>query len=105
MTHRKCEINKRHKATVELQKHSTLYLSQDTNTWRIESLNAKGSLYFLQQECDCPLCCSMCNECVHMYTCTCMDVTLHSTIYKHMHLLHMTISRQEDRYKVIQIKT
>ena len=83
MTHRKCEINKKHKATVELQKHSTLYLSQETNTWKIESLNATGTFYILQQlqqECDCPLRCSMCNASVHMYTCTCMDATLHSTV-------------------------
>ena len=37
-----------------------------------------------------------------MYTCTCMDATLHSTVCKHMHFLHNTISRQEDGYKVIQ---
>ena len=105
MTHRKCEINKRHKDTIELRKYSTLYLSQDTNTWKIESLNAKGTFYILQQpqqECDCPLCCSMCNACVHVYTCTYMDATLHSTVCKRMHLLHMTIFRQEDGYKVIQ---
>ena len=31
-----------------------------------------------------------------------MDATLHSTVCKHMHLLHMTISRQDDEYMVIQ---
>ena len=78
-THRKCEITKRHKVAQELQKNSTCTLqSCGIFTWRIESLTCKGTIYVLQQlkqECDC----SMCYACIHMYSCTCLDATLHST--------------------------
>ena len=33
-----------------------------------------------------------------MYTCTCLDATLHNAVCKRMHLLHMTVSQQDDRY-------
>ena len=29
-----------------------------------------------------------------MYTCTCMDATLHKTVCKHVHLVHMSISEK-----------
>ena len=35
----------------------------------------------------CSLLCHACNNCVHMFTCTCMDAIMHSTICKHVHLL------------------
>ena len=40
-------------------------------------------------ECSCALICSDCGICIHMYTCTCLDATLHCTICKHVHLLSM----------------
>ena len=52
--------------------------------WEIESINNKGTFYLLQevkQECNCPLMCSTCHACIHMYTCTCLDATLHNTVF------------------------
>ena len=34
--------------------------------------------------------------CMHMYSCTCMDVILHYTVCKHIHFLHMSINKQEE---------
>ena len=73
----------------------------------MESLTCKGTIYVLQrlkQECDCSLRCSMCYACIHMYSCTCLDATLHSTVCKHIHLLCMqkpkeienSVSEQKD---------
>lgn len=36
---------------------------------------------------DCPLRCSLCNICVHSFTCTCLDSGLRCTICKHVHLV------------------
>ena len=36
----------------------------------------------------------------HAYTCTCLDTTLHVTLYKHIHLIHM-----ETRENLIQVTT
>ena len=35
----------------------------------------------------------MCGACVHMYTCSCLDATLHYTVCKHVHLVQMKISK------------
>jgi hypothetical protein len=99
ITHRKCEINKRHKAVAEMQRNVVLRNSKGISGWRMESFNDKGNFYILQlvqEECDCPLKCSTCNACIHMYTCTCLDATLHNTVCKHIHLLHMTLSKQDE---------
>ncbi len=39
--------------------------------------------------CNCRLSCRLCGACVHMYICSCMDATLHTTVCKHVHLVHM----------------
>ena len=62
--------------------------------WRMESYSSKSIFYVIQkvqENCDCPLRCSLCYACSHMYTCTCLDATLHSTVCKHVHLLCMDL--------------
>ena len=39
--------------------------------------------------CTCHVRYSDCCVCIHMYTCTCLDATLHYTICKHVHLLNI----------------
>ena len=46
-------------------------------------------MHQLSRTCDCKLACNYCSACVHMYTCTCMDSTLHATVCKHVHSVHM----------------
>ena len=38
---------------------------------------------------DCKILCKDCNICPHIYSCTCLDATLHATVCKHIHLVHM----------------
>ena len=45
MTHRKCEIYKRHKLAVEQHKKSCTLQQSDRNTWKIEPLTRKGDFY------------------------------------------------------------
>ena len=101
-THRKCESIKRHKASEELKKKSSCTLeSCATNTWRMESLTSKGIFYVLEQlkqDCNCPLHCSMYSACAHMYSCTCLDATLHSTVCKHIHLLCIQRAKETEKY-------
>ena len=93
-THRVCEINKRHKSAEELKKikdHSVTAL--DNSTWRVQS-QTTNTQYIVQQHnrsCvyKCKLLCSTCAICPHMYSCTCLDFTLHCTVCKHIHLIHM----------------
>ena len=93
ITHRKCEIKKRHKSAEEFMgKKTPKYTKQGENTWKIESFSHEGNFYTVQQllpHCECPLHCSMCNACIHMYSCTCLDASIHCTVCKHIHVLHM----------------
>ncbi len=102
-THRKCEINKRHKLAEELQKSMKCNIqSFGQKMWRIKSSSSKDTYYVLQklqQRCDCPLNCSTCNVCIHLYTCSCLDATLHSTVCKHIHLLCMLLMQNEESAK------
>ena len=89
ITHRQLEINKRHKSALDFKLHARLH-KEDNHTWRIESLTNKDKHYTIKKlsvECSCALQCSDCGICIHMYTCTCLDATLHCTICKHAHLL------------------
>lgn len=98
LTHRICEINKRHKSAVEAEHRMCLVKTGDKK-WNIESLTKKGTYYILQQlqeTCSCKLNCSVCHACVHMYLCTCMDATIHNTVCKHVHLLHMSVNVDRD---------
>ena len=44
--------------------------------------------------------CRDCEMYPHVYTCTCLDTTLHATLYKHIHLIHMETSEN-----LIQVTT
>ena len=50
-------------------------------------------------KCPCPLQCSACNACVHLYSCTRLDASIHSTVCKHVHYIHMSITN-DDQVKV-----
>ena len=90
ITHRKSEINKRHKAAKNMKKIPPIR-SIGQNQWKIESFT-NNSYYHVEKNvsdnnCSCPLRCSICNICVHMFSCTCLDASLHCTICKHVHFL------------------
>ena len=88
VTHRKCEINRRHSKAEELDPDLIQSSGQE---WQVKS-STDMSLYCVKLEkktCDCKLRCEKCNVCVHTYSCTCLDATLHYTMCKHVHLVHM----------------
>ena len=94
-SHRICEINKRHKSAVEIHKQgpSTVIVLTDKKKWTVESQSQQGTKYVVQKQCDscdCQLLCKECKVCTHMYSCTCLDSILHSTVCKHIHLVIMS---------------
>ena len=67
---------------------------QDVNDkiWSITSARHKSIHYTVKKvmdTCSCRLRCSTCGTCVHMYTCSCIDASLHATVCKHVHAISM----------------
>ena len=72
-THRICDINRRHKFAQEMLKKSPSILHCGISNWKVESNRRQGEYYTvekLQSECCCNMKCSLCETCVHMYSCT-----------------------------------
>ena len=96
LSHRKCEITKRHKEAVKLISICTV--SQESKLdleWKVQSQSNKETYYTIsksQTSCSCKLNCSQCGACSHMYNCSCIDYALHNTVCKHIHLVQMHIS-------------
>ena len=91
-THRICEINKRHSAA-ELIDSKKAIVQYSDNKWTVESQTQTGLEYTVLKQpnqCTCHLRCSKCRVCPHAYSCSCLDATLHATVCKHVHLVHMT---------------
>ena len=90
MSHRKCEITKRHKRAIEMRKSCTIVQQSDMG-WKVQSQTNKSEFYMLYRSdpCSCKMSCTLCGACNHMYNCSCIDFALHDTVCKHIHLLHM----------------
>ena len=89
-SHRISEINKRHKlAETMLAAGATPEF--DTNHWKVTSERDASQFYWVTkvlENCkNCELICASCNICVHMYLCTCLDFSLHTTVCKHIHVV------------------
>ena len=92
-SHRICEINKRHQSAADMLKKSPTIQQCGTNKWLVKSLQRNGHEYYVSlslSQCSCQMKCIQCNICVHMYTCTCLDATLHTTVCKHIHAVCMS---------------
>lgn len=103
LSHRKCEIRRRHLRAQDLDPG---LVHECDGEWTVKSNTDKFAAYYVRlerQSCDCKLHCDMCNACVHMYTCSCLDATLHYTVCKHVHLVQMKIS--ETRENVNEVTT
>lgn len=86
--HRVTEINKRHQSALNLKGKAVIHQVK-SSTWQINSLSNKKDVYTIekrQDKCSCKLNCLECGICIHHYSCTCIDATIHHTIYKHLHL-------------------
>ena len=91
-THRVTEINKRHKAAEKMRSEGNTPLLLDDKTWLVISQTTTNKKYTVQYIAKCTTCelrCSKCNTCIHMYTCSCLDSVTHTTVCKHIHLIHL----------------
>ena len=89
-SHRICEINKRHKKAIQMQASGFKETQLSINQWKVPSQSSQDTQYIVTKvlsQCECPLRCSTCNTCFHMYTCTCLDATIHCTVCKHVHMI------------------
>ena len=94
-SHRVTEINKRHRESEKMEPLKKHIRAINDKTWSVPSAKDGAIRYTVElvtEECDCSLRCSTCAACVHMYTCSCMDSTLHATVCKHVHIIKMTSS-------------
>ena len=96
LSHRQCEIRKRHKKAIEMLDNFTAIKVPDTDSeWKVESATKQDTVYTIHQlctGCSCKLGCLSCGACSHMYSCSCIDYALHSTVCKHIHLVKMHTS-------------
>jgi len=94
LSHRKCEITKRHKEAVKIFHICTVSQEADLE-WKVQSQSSKGTNYRITKSptcCNCKLNCSQCGACSHIYNCSCIDYALHNTVCKHIHLVQMHTS-------------
>ena len=63
--------------------------------WSVYSSNLIDSYTVLKQKgsCECKLHCRICNACIHMYTCTCIDSMIHTTVCKHIHIIDLIYNK------------
>lgn len=90
-TYRICDVNRRHKKAVSIDQDLVSTTTEDKK-WIAKSSTTAGVSYVIQsvaESCQCQLRCSACNVCPHLYTCSCLDSTIHATACKHVHLIHM----------------
>lgn len=72
-----------------LLKASQWHVSQvSENIWKVTSQYQDDTVHRLLTTCECKLSSSSCNVCVHQYTCSCLDATIHATVRKHIHHSH-----------------
>ena len=97
-SHRICEINKRHKAAECLLEEINYRLPTPVipdMKWSVYSSNLIDFYTVLKQKgsCECKLHCRTCNACIHMYTCTCIDSMIHTTVCKHIHIVDLIYNK------------
>lgn len=59
----------------------------------------------LLETCSCQINCISCGACTHMYDCSCMDSAIHSTVCKHVHIIHLKSGNNEKERKLEEDKT
>lgn len=67
---------------------------------RVNGKYTDSSLFYTKicESCNnCELICKSYSVCVHMYSCTCLDFSLHTTVCKRIHMVGMEISRNREK--------
>ena len=96
---------KRHHSSESLATSSVA--TATNNTWIVSSQTCAGLTYTVTLEnVDCPfkchIKCSVCNICIHMYSCTCTDALVHGSICKHIHLTIQCMKQSNASYSIHQ---
>ena len=97
-THRICEISKRHKSAIAISPDHLTPIQH--NKWNVRSNTESTRNYTvekIQDSCDCKVVCQECQICPHIYNCDCLDATIHATVFKHAHFVHMETRTQSTR--------
>ena len=99
-SHRIGEINRRHRNAESMDIGCVQMISP--NVWKVKAQSQGDSYYavnrlMLESTCSCKLKCAHCGACIHMYSCTCIDNILHSTVCKHIHFVHMSSTSSQIR--------
>ena len=87
---------KRHKRALLLKLSSNTQI--ENTKWKVQSQSSPDTNYVVkkaQENCECNLQCTDCQICPHNYTCTCLDSILHTTVCKHVHLVHMKYMQKD----------
>ena len=92
LSHRVCEINRRHKAAEQIQQNNQCHITtvQLNTEWTVQSISMTNTYHTVKRQmdsCNCHLICKSRRVCTHQFTCTCLDSTLRSTVCKHIHLI------------------
>ena len=63
--------------------------------WSVYSSNLIDFYTVLKYKgsCGCKLYCKTCNACIHVYTCTCIDSMIHTTVCKHVHIVDLIYNK------------
>lgn len=97
-SHRLCEINKRHKSAMDLISKGVSPQELSKTSWKVSSSSGQN-FYTVQQNkerCSCCVKCAHCSACIHMFTCTCADSHLQTTVCKHVHIVQIMILNESD---------
>ena len=87
-SHTVAEINEMYKSDLNRSSLHVPVTQKDETCWMVPSWTDPSIQYAIQltnNACKCKLSSASRHACVHTYTCTCMDATLHAAVCKHVH--------------------
>lgn len=80
------ELRKRHKNSQNMNIASVMSCEMG---WQVPS-SSTCEIYFVEEQkvnCNCKLICSLCEACLHSYSCSCLDNSIRWNMCKHIHLI------------------
>ena len=95
-SHRMKEILKRHKSALEMVSDGAAPHQESENSWQVHSQSSEQvyTVTRVKRECSCLLHCVDCHACIHMFTCSCADAHLQSTVCKHSHVVQLFLHKK-----------
>uniref|UniRef100_T1J170 C2H2-type domain-containing protein n=1 Tax=Strigamia maritima TaxID=126957 RepID=T1J170_STRMM len=84
------KLEERHETCVHLQSHQLFQHSDEKWTWKSET-EEECTVVVAKKDCLCNVKCNSCNQCVHNFTCTCLDSVLFWNMCRHIHLLCLSV--------------